>query len=398
MWREFVELAEKREMAFNELCARFGVSRKTGYKWLNRFRERGVSGLQEQSRRPKSSPRRTPEEIARQVLTLRREHPDWSAQRIATELKARGVSHLPAPSTIDLILRRHREAAIVQTAILGAGADALRFEPNFRWVLRQGEPIKLDDGRMVMPVLLLDETTNFVLGATLGPAAGKADWLLQFVEALLRRHGMPWRFAVQDGAAGGRGMHPHSELTVWLMRHGVAVDFVPAEGATESEARRNLSARLAALPSYQRAPLEERKLPADMLAPFYRQTNLSEAQAAGLLAQWREQHNFGGRHEAMQKRSPISVYRPSIRPLPDSLPEVIYAVDAAVRLVSEKGILTYQRRLIHIGRAFAGLEIEIKPTTEAEHFVAVFAGQVLGVFDLAVAEMDETTSLPLSRI
>ena len=155
MWREFVELAEKREMAFSELCARFGVSRKTGYKWLNRFRERGVSGLQEQSRRPKSSPRRTPEEIARQVLTLRREHPDWSAQRIATELKARGVSRLPEPSTIDLILRRHREAAIVQTAILGAGADALRFEPNFRWVLRQGEPIKLDDGRMVMPVLLL---------------------------------------------------------------------------------------------------------------------------------------------------------------------------------------------------------------------------------------------------
>lgn len=398
MWREFVELAEKREMAFSELCTRFGVSRKTGYKWLNRFRNQGVSGLQERSRRPRSSPRRTPEEIARQVLALRREHQDWSAQRIAAELKTRGVSHLPAPSTIDLILRRHREAAIVQAAALGAGADALRFEPNYRWVLRQGRPVKITDGGTVIPVLLIDETTHFVLGATLGPATAKMDWLRQFVEALLRRHGMPWRFGVESAVPEDRGVNQHSDLTVWLMSRGVAVDFLATDDSAASSARRSLAARLATLPSYQRAPLEEREKPVDLLAPFYRQTNMGEAQATALLGQLRDQHNFGGKHEAMQKRSPISIYRPSVRSLPETLSAVSYPLEATVRLVSEKGILTFQRRLIHIGRVFAGLEVEVKPTTQADHFVALFAGQVLGGFDLTVAEVDETTSLPLTRI
>src|SRR5262245_59633901 len=79
---EFVQLAEKREDSFAALCARFGISRKTGYKWLKRYRAQGHEGLRELSRRPKSSPRRTPDAIVNAVLALRQAHPAWSASRI----------------------------------------------------------------------------------------------------------------------------------------------------------------------------------------------------------------------------------------------------------------------------------------------------------------------------
>ncbi len=387
MWREFIELAEKGDEPFNAICARFGVSRKTGYKWLNRFRTEGEAGLVEQSRRPKTSPRKTPEPVADLVLGLRRENPDWSAARISAELKEQGVTPVPAPSTIDLILRRRREQALAQTAALGPQADALRFEPNYRWTLRLGREVKLG-GAAAVPVLVGDDTTHFMVAASFVPVARREEALRIFLEQLFRREGLPWRLALPVPRTC-------SALTVWLMRLGVAVDFVPEE---VPEGGRQLAARLADLPSYQRAALQARMRKADLLEPIYQARALTEKQAAALLEQIREQNNFGGPQEAMQQRSPLSLYRPSARVLPDELPEPAYAPEANVRLVSEKGIFTFQRRLIHVGRALAGLPVELKPTPVADHFVVLFAGQVLGQADLSAAEVDETTSLSLHAV
>lgn len=387
MWREFVAFAEKGDEPFTAICARFGVSRKTGYKWLNRFRTEGEAGLVEQSRRPKTSPRKTPEPIADLVLGLRRENPDWSAARICAELKEQGVTPLPAPSTIDLILRRRREQALAQASVLGAQSDALRFEPNYRWTLRLGREVKLA-GAAAVPVLVGDDTTHFMVAASFVPVARREEALRIFLEQLFRREGLPWRLALP-------APRTCSALTVWLMRLGVAVDFVTEE---VTEGSRQLAARLAELPSYQRAALQARMPKADLLEPVYQARVLTEKQAGALLEQIREQHNFGGPQEAMQQRSPLSLYRPSARVLPDEVPEPVYAPEADVRLVSEKGIFTFQRRLIHVGRALAGLTVELKPTPAADHFVVLFAGQMLGQVDLSAAEMDETTSLSLHAV
>lgn len=387
MWREFIELAERGDEPFNAICARFGVSRKTGYKWLNRFRTEGEAGLVEQSRRPKTSPRKTPEPVADLVLGLRRENPDWSAARISAELKEQGVTPVPAPSTIDLILRRRREQALAQAAALGPQADALRFEPNYRWTLRLGREVKLG-GAAAVPVLVGDDTTHFMVAASFVPVARREEALRIFLEQLFRREGLPWRLALP-------APRTCSALTVWLMRLGVAVDFVPEK---VPEGGWQLAARLADLPSYQRAALQARMPKADLLEPIYQARALTEKQAAALLEQIREQNNFGGPQEAMQQRSPLSLYRPSARVLPDELPEPAYAPEANVRLVSEKGIFTFQRRLIHVGRALAGLTVELKPTPVADHFVVLFAGQVLGQADLSAAEVDETTSLSLHAV
>jgi transposase-like protein len=391
MWREFVAFAEKGDEPFTAICARFGVSRKTGYKWLNRFRTEGEAGLVEQSRRPKTSPRKTPESVADLVLSLRRENPEWSAARISAELKEQGVAPLPAPSTIDLILRRRREAASLQAPPLGRHPDTLRFEPNYRWVLCLGRELKLAGGAARIPAFVRDETTNFIVGTVLLTSARQEEELTEFLGQLFQRHGLPWRMALP-------APRTHTLMSVWLMRVGLGIDFVPAGPAAVESDRQQLAARLAALPSYQRGALEERLHRADLLHPLYELRAISESQAKVLLEQIRAQQNFGGKQEALQQRSPLSLYRPSARVMPEKLPEVAYAPEAEVRLVSEKGIFTFQRRLVHVGRAFAGHEVELKPTPLAGHYFVLFAGQVLGQVDLSAAERDETTSLPLHAV
>ncbi len=387
MWREFVHLAEKRLEPFAALCARFGISRKTGYKWVNRFREDGELGLQERSRRPKNSPRQTPPEVVAQVLALRRQNPGWSSARLAEELRLRRVRPCPAPSTIDLILRRARSAELQRAA------EASRTEPNYRWVLHLGPRLVFADGVVRTPVWLKDEATDFILEATLHTDVAESS-LRGWLEPLLRHHHLPWRILLPREA--NRRTEPpsrlHSELSIWLMRIGVQVEF----SFVEARSARESGADFGGIDAGHRSHLIERRPPENMLAPLVeRASALTCEQACAMLEQARDHHNFAGLQVAMERRNPISLYRPSLRPLPRGLPEPMTAPDAVVRVVSEKGMITFQRRLVQIGRAFAGLTVEVKAMPYPDRHVVSFAGQMLGVADLTGVPVDSTTSVTL---
>ncbi|MCF7689805.1 MAG: helix-turn-helix domain-containing protein [Cephaloticoccus sp.] len=388
MLKEFVEIAEKREEPFSSICARFGLSRTTGYKWLKRFKVEGPAGLVEQSRRPKNNPRKIPDAVENLVFELRRNYPDWSAATIGEELERRGVSPLPAPSTIDLILRRRREKVAIQVAALGANADVLKFEPNFRWAIRKGREIRLADGSIVQPVAVRDIATHFVLGMALLGVNDREETVRELLQTIFVRYGLPWRIVIPAPQS-------HTAMSVWLIQLGLGVDFSPEIILARETELQQLAFRLAALPSYQRNGLEERALKLDTFEPLYRTKIMDRAHGAALLDRIREQQNFGGKQEALQKRSPMALYRPSARGCPKELPELCYPPEAEVRLVSEKGILTFKRRLVHIGRVFAGLSVELRPVPMAERYLVLLGGQVLGEVDLSKAEIDDTTSLPL---
>ena len=109
---EFVNMALNSELSMNELCDRFGISRPTGYKWLKRYREEGLDGLYERSRRPLRSPARTAEPIERLIVELRKDDPAWGARKLHRILE-RGIEsgryhidRLPCPSTVHRILKR----------------------------------------------------------------------------------------------------------------------------------------------------------------------------------------------------------------------------------------------------------------------------------------------------
>jgi putative transposase len=115
-WKEMLPMDQKLDFipdyrrdyaTFSELCARYGVSRKTGYKWVDRYEEIGPRGLEDLSRRPHSSPCATPLPVVEQLLGLRRSHPSWGVKKLLRVLEKRGVTGLPGRSTCCDLLKRH---------------------------------------------------------------------------------------------------------------------------------------------------------------------------------------------------------------------------------------------------------------------------------------------------
>ena len=104
---EFVMLGSAEGANVRQLCRRFGISPTTGYKWLERWRTSGTTGLEEQSRRPQHSPLRSVAATEDAVLSVRTEHPAWGGRKIARRLKDLGHDGVPAPSTVTAILKRH---------------------------------------------------------------------------------------------------------------------------------------------------------------------------------------------------------------------------------------------------------------------------------------------------
>jgi transposase-like protein len=128
--KRFVEEALKREESIAALCRRYGVSRKTAYKRLKRYREQGEAGLADRSRRPHRTPRRTAEMVEARGVAARREHPAWGARKLRACLKDDSP---PAVSTLNAILQRHDQ---IDPALSAQHRPMQRFEhptPNALW-------------------------------------------------------------------------------------------------------------------------------------------------------------------------------------------------------------------------------------------------------------------------
>src|SRR5947208_327532 len=179
---EFVRLAQSEGANISQLCARFQISRKTGYKWLARFRCHGDSGLGDQSRRPAVSPSQTPSDVEADVLRLRDQHPAWGGRKIHARLVALNRHNVPAPSTITAILRRH--GRIEPGAAPRAFIRFQRDRPNELWQM---------DFKGHFPT-----------------AAGRCHPL-----TILGDHGPPW------GTAGAET--PWTGLSIWLLKLGIRV-------------------------------------------------------------------------------------------------------------------------------------------------------------------------------
>jgi transposase-like protein len=157
---EFVMLASEEGTNLRQLCRRFAISPTTGYKWLERWRAGGMSGLGEQSRRPQRSPARSVATIEDAVLSVRAEHPAWGGRKIARRLKDLGREAVPAPSTITAILKRHG----VELGRFGGGPSAFtryeRARPNELWQMDFKGHVALQAGRL-HPLTVLDDHSRF---------------------------------------------------------------------------------------------------------------------------------------------------------------------------------------------------------------------------------------------
>ncbi len=188
---EFVGLAQADWAKMSELCRRFGVSRKTGYKWLRRYASAGVSGLLDRSRRPRGSPGRTSEAMEGRVLAIRTEHPAWGGRKIRRVLLNAGHQDVPSASTITAILHRH---GLIDEAESSKHKAWMRFEherPNDLWQMDFKGHFAMDRDRC-HPLTVLDDHSRYCVGLQ---ACGneRTGTVRERLTGVFRRYGLPRR-------------------------------------------------------------------------------------------------------------------------------------------------------------------------------------------------------------
>lgn len=337
--QEFVGLARQADANVSELCRRFGISRKTGYKWLSR------EDLEDRSRRPCHSPSRTAQELQDQVLAVRSEHPAWGGRKIAHVL-ARDAGVCIAASTVNSVLKRY---GLISTGASAAATAWQRFEheaPNALWQIDFKGHFATDTQRCHSLTVLDDHSRfNLVLEALAGE---RREPVQQALQDAFRRYGLPERINADNGPPwGAPTVGALTGLGVWLIRLGVRLSHSrpahPQTNGKDERFHRTLAAEV-------------------LLGRKFR--DLTDVQRH--FNAWRHVYNFERPHEALGMQTPASRYSASMRSMPSKLPEVEYGPEDIVRRVGDGGRISIRGHKLRVGKALIGQDIALRPRLDRD--------------------------------
>ena len=341
---EFVREAEREVVSVAELCRRFGISRSTGFAYLRRHREQGAEGLQDCSRRPKASPRKSSAAIEAQVVALRQAHPRWGGRKLARRLRDMGVEGVPSASTVTEILRRHELIDPAEAAKHRAFQRFERTAPNELWQMDFKGHFALDRGRC-HPLTVLDDHCRYSVGLF---ACGdeRQETVQGHLTSLFRRYGLPEALLCDNGSPwGGGGETSYTALEVWLMRVGVRMlhgrPYHPQTQGKDERFHKSLDIEVLQAARY---------------------ADLTSCQTA--FDAWRRIYNDERPHEALRLAVPSSRYQPSARSYSELLAAPEYYTTDQVRRVAADGSIGFDGRRIRLSQGFAGLDVAVRQTSE----------------------------------
>ncbi len=361
---EFVMLADAPGSNMKTLCQSFGVSRKTGYKWLDLYRRHGEEGLKERSRRPLSSPKRCSDELEAAVLALHEKYPCWGARKLRALLpEATGKPH---PNTIAAILKRHGRQLVPHVDRINPAKGRFEHEePNSLWQMDFKGHFALTNSaaERCHPLTVLDDHSRYSLCL----AACSGEDRLQVKAALTQtflKYGMPRRITCDNGAPWGTAGHGTiSRLEVWLIRLGIRVSHSrPHHPQTQGKDERF-----------------HRTLKRELLAR-YGFGSIAECQDA--FDAWRTQYNLIRPHEALGQLAPVTRYQPSGRSFPASLPPVEYDDGETVRKVQRHGQISFNGRYYFVGEGLYQEPVAIRPTEHDGIFNVIFCDREVAQINL----------------
>lgn len=365
--REFLELASVEGANVAELCRRFGVSRKTGFKLLARFRDEGLAALVERSRRPRTLRSPTLPDVEGAVLALRDLHPAWGGRKLRAWLFAHGILDVPAASTITEILRRHERLDPAESEKRGAFVRFERERPNDLWQMDFKGDFGLTGGGRCHPLTVLDDHSRFSLCVRAFPDVCGAGVRTALTD-VFRVYGLPREMLCDNGSpfAAPHGRAEHTRLTAWLLRLDVRVlhgrPYHPQTQGKEERFHRTLKAEAIAGRRFD-----------------------TQADAQRTFDAWRDVYNFERPHQSLDDKPPVSRYRSSERTFPESLPAIEYGPDDDVRTVDMRGQIRLRGVRRTIGEAFAGQPIALRRTLTDGVLEVYFCLAKIGRIDLHAA-------------
>jgi transposase InsO family protein len=347
---DFVREFESGLFTMTELAAQYGISRKTGYKWLARHDMEGVLGLQDRSRRPRHSPQATAAELLSAVIAVRKRHPHWGAKKLLTVVARRApTAHWPCPSTVSTFLKaqgliapRRRRSRPAPLATSGRPAITAA---NDVWTTDFKGEFLTGDHRYCYPFTLRDGFSRLVLRCDALTAHTLAVTRPCF-ERAFAEYGLPDRIRSDNGPPfGGPGLGRLSTLAVWWIRQNGSHEQFHAVLKAET-----------ARPPAATARAQQRR--------FQR---------------FCAEYNHERPHEALDQAVPATRYQPSSRALPRRLPPLAYPGHAEIRRVDQNGMVSWRRPLF-VSVALAGEAVAFEAVDDGI-WTVTFATVVLGRFD-----------------
>jgi putative transposase len=364
-WKEFLVLEARAQFvlackgkgeSFASLCRRFGISRKTGYKWSKRYRAGGLKALEDVSRRPRRRGKMHHFSWRERLRRARRARPHWGPKKLRWRLQKAfpQARRIPAVSTLarwlleyNLVKKRQRRAR-PGPVLPWRGVRAAK-SCNEVWTVDFKGWFRTGDGRRCEPLTVRDLHSRFVLAVVLLNNQSDAG-ARRALRRVFGRYGLPKVIRVDNGAPfGGSGALGLSRLSVWWLRLGIGVDFIrpahPQDNAAHEQMHRIFKAEVA-----------------DPPAPSV------QAQKRRVRA-WIARYNQERPHETLGQQVPAQIYRPSRYRMPRQLKEIKYPRTWKLRRVRNRGHIKWQGRQRFIGRAFVGERVGLKITAEGSHEV-----------------------------
>ncbi len=346
-----------------ELCEHYGISRRIGYKWLDRYRLEGPAGLLERSRAPREHGRATPQAIVEAIVALRRERPTWGPRKIVSKLEARQPETAwPSASTAGEILKRAGlvgDRRIRRRAPPRAGRLTVPQRANHVWGVDYKGWVRLADGTRVEPFTVTDGFSRYLIGlsATCSTQGAECKPLL---ERAFREYGLPEVIRSDNGPPfASSGVAGLTELSVWWIKLGIRHERIDP-GHPQQNGR------------HERFHLT--------LLEAMQPRAASRAAQARRFAAFKRDYNEERPHEALGQQPPARFYHPSPRRMPRRLPEPGYPAEAAVRQVRSNGEIKWRGELVYICSTLAGETIAVEETEDG-HWQVRFFDVPLGIID-----------------
>jgi transposase InsO family protein len=351
--------------AMSEVCRAFGISRKTGYKIFDRYKEHGLEALSDRSRRPVRYANQLPAQIETLIVGLKRDKPHWGARKIRELLVRRldGDVRVPAKSTIHAVLHRHGLVQPIGRPRRRATGTPLSpgDAPNALWCADFKGEFKLGDGRYCYPLTVTDHGSRFLLLCE-ALESTREDLAITAFEQLFRRRGLPAAIRSDNGVpfASPNALFNLSKLAVRWLRLGIAIERTKP-GHPQQNGR------------HERMHLTLKK-------ETTRPPGMNSLQQQARFDAFVEEFNAERPHEALAMKCPAEVYTASPRPY-DGLSELTYPLHDRDVLVTACGRICMHRKRINISTVLAGQRLGIKEVDDGIWIVS-FMHDDLGFIDL----------------
>jgi len=357
----FVSGALRGDLSLAALCRAYGVSRETGYKWIERYHRSGWAGLEDASRAPHRQARAMAPDVAAAIVALRRAHPFWGPKKLRAVLEREHPGEIwPALSTIGDLLRR--EGLIVSQPRRRAAERVTRpfaavTAPHDLWCIDFKGWFRTSDGQRCDPLTVTDAESRFLLSCEIVVPNGSE--VARVCEQLFREHGLPRAMRMDNGspfASGGpAGL---TRLSVGWVKLGIALERIepgsPQQNGRHERMHRTLKQETSRPPA----------------------VDLTEQQAR--FDQFRAEFNEYRPHEALDQATPASRYTASPRPYPARIEEPWYDADHQVRRVRTDGTIKWHGNYVYLSEALAGETVGLMEIDEDQWLVR-FADLDLGL-------------------